>query len=350
MLCLEPMIRVAPAIALVKYFEVRKRNFKPIAHACDFPIDSLKDPMRSVPLRAMARLFVEATCTADDGDLPIGVAEESVINNAGLLGHLAMSAPTVRVLMECLAGYMPVLLDAVEMGYDECGGMGRLFWSTPIDINAPTRPFNLYVLASFVFRIRLAAGNSWTPRAVTYEHNAIKMSERERATFGSRVTFDANVTSLTVDGATLAKAMPTANEELFAIFKHHASLLLRQVSGQRDLSTMVRNAIGQRLMRDAPTLEMIAHDVGMPPRALQRRLERIGVCFEKMLDETRCTIAERLLRETDHPLIQVAHEVGYGSQSTFTRAVRRWLDASPRAYRQRFRTLPLAPRPDAEEG
>ena len=70
---------------------------------------------------------------------------------------------------------------------------------------------------------------------------------------------------------------------------------------------------------------------------MQRGLDRVGLSFERMLDDTRFTFAERLLRETDRPLIQVAYEVGYGSQSTFTRAMRRWLDASPRAYRQRFR-------------
>jgi AraC-like DNA-binding protein len=84
--------------------------------------------------------------------------------------------------------------------------------------------------------------------------------------------------------------MPTANDEMFAIYKQHAALLLREASLERDLATQVRHAI-----------------------------------------------SERLLRETDRPLIQVAYEVGYGSQSTFTRAMRRWLDASPRAYRQRFR-------------
>ncbi|MGD9667877.1 MAG: AraC family transcriptional regulator ligand-binding domain-containing protein [Hyphomicrobiaceae bacterium] len=346
LLRLEPMIRVAPAIALAKYFEVHKLDFKNIAVACDFPLDSLKDPMRTVSLRSMARLFVEATRAVNDSSLPIKIAEESVIGNSGLLGHLAMSAPTVRAFMECLAGYMPVLLTAFEVGYEESGGTGRLFLRTPIDFNVPIKPFSLYVVACLVFRIRLAAGKSWVPLAVSLEYNAPEANVRELAVFGSRVTFDADVTSLTVDAATLGKAMPTANEEMFAIFKHHAALLMREVSAQQDLPTLVRTAIGQRLMRDTPTLEMIAHDVGLPPRGLQRRLERIGVSFEKVLDDTRCTIAERLLRETDRPLIQVAHEVGYGSQSTFTRAVRRWLDESPRAYRQRFRTIPLLPRDD----
>lgn len=343
MLCPEPMIRVAPAIALAKYFEVQRLDFKSIALACDFRTENLKDPMRAVPLRVMAKLFANATRAANDSSLPIKLAAETVVGNSGLLGHLVMAAPTVRSFMECLAGYAPVLLTGFDVGYEESGGTGRLFWKIPIDLDAPIKPFSLYILANLVFRIRLAGGESWTPLAVSVEHNAPDLTARELSVLGSRVTFDADETSVTIDAATLGKPMPTANEELFAIFKHHASLLMREVSVQQDLPTLVRNAIGLRLVRDTPSLEAIAHDVGLPPRALQRRLERIGVSFEKVLDETRCTIAERLLRETDRPLIQVAHEVGYGSQSTFTRAVRRWLDASPRAYRQRFRALPLSP-------
>ncbi|HRY07776.1 MAG TPA: AraC family transcriptional regulator ligand-binding domain-containing protein [Hyphomicrobiaceae bacterium] len=321
-------------------------NFRSIAVSCDFPLDRLSDPMRAVPLRLMAQLFVAAARDVKDCSLPIKVGEASVFGNTGLLGHLAMSAPTVRTFLECLAGYMPVLLNAIEVGYEEHGGTGRLFWNTPIDFDVPTKPFNLYIASSLVYRIRLAAGDSWIPLAVSFEHKAPNVNERELSVFGSRISFDAEVTGLTVDATTLGKAMPTANEEMFSIFKHHASLLMREVSAQQDLPTQVRKAISLRLMRHTPTLEMVAHDVGLPPRALQRRLERIGVSFEKVLDETRCTIAERLLRETDRPLIQVAHEVGYGSQSTFTRAVRRWLDESPRAYRQRFRVLPLAPYSD----
>ncbi len=130
--------------------------------------------------------------------------------------------------------------------------------------------------------------------------------------------------------------MPTANDEMFAIYKHHAALLLREASLERGLATQVRNAISERLTRETPTLEVVSNDIGMSARAMQRGLDRVGLSFERMLDDTRFTFAERLVRETDRPLIQVAYEVGYGSQSTFTRAMRRWFDASPRAYRQRF--------------
>jgi hypothetical protein len=90
-------MRVAPAIALAKLFGAHKLNFDQIANACDFPTESLDDPMRCVPMRTVTQLFLEDTRAVGDCSFPIKLAEESVVGNTGLLGYLAMSAPTVRV-------------------------------------------------------------------------------------------------------------------------------------------------------------------------------------------------------------------------------------------------------------
>jgi AraC-like DNA-binding protein len=243
----------------------------------------------------------------------------------------------VRVFLECLAGYMSILPTGCEVGYNEVSGKGQLFWRWPIKFDSPTKPANLYLVASLVFRIRAAAGDKWVPLSVLFEHKAPMVADRELSVFGPRPRFDADKTSSTLDVATLNRPMPTANEEMFAIYKHHAALLLREASLERDLATQVRNAISERLTRETPTLEVVSNDIGISARAMQRGLDRVGLSFERMLDDMRFAIAERLLRETDRPVIQVTYEVGYSSQSTFTRAVRRWLDASPRANRQRFR-------------
>lgn len=335
----EPTIRAAPAIALAKYFDDHKLDFKRVAEASGFPLEALSDPMGTVPLRVIAHLFRAATQVVGDCGFPIKLAEETSVGSTGLFGHLVMSAPSVRAFLECVAGYMPILVTGYEVGYEEKGGTGVLFWRAPVPFDAPTKPIGLYVVATLVLRIRLAVGERWMPLAVSFDHKAPAATSREMEIFGSRVTFDAEMTSITVDAATLGRVMPTANEQMFAIFKHHAALLLREISTQQDLASQVRAAIALRLTRETATLEAVAQDVGVSSRALQRRLERLGLSFEKMLDETRFALAERLLRETDRPLIQVAHEVGYGSQSTFTRAVRRWLDESLRAYRERCRRM-----------
>lgn len=337
----EPMIRVAPAIAMAKHFEAHNLDFNSAAASCGFPIDSIEDPMRTLPLRVVADLFVVASRAVGDCGLAIKVAEEFVASNGGrttgLMGYLASAAPTVRVFLECIAGFAPLLVTGVEVGFAERGGLGKLFWRAPADFEIAIKPLGLFIAATLVHRVRTAAGPGWVPLAVTFEHKAPMATTAELGVFGSRVMFDAEMTSITVDAATLAKPMPTANPELFAIFTHHAKLLMPEIAGEADMVTQVRRALRVRIATESATLDAVAKDLGLPPRVMQRRLERLGLTFEKVLDDVRCTIAERLLRETDRPIMQVAHEVGYGSQSTFTRAVRRWLQDSPRAYRQRFR-------------
>lgn len=340
LLFLEPKIRVAPALALVRYLEAHGADFKAIADACGLTTDELADPMRLVPLRQMASFYVMAAKALNDCGLPLKLAEASGVGNSGLMGHLAMAAPTVRAFVDCLAGYAPLLVTNVEAGYAESAGIGRLYWRAPggpEGFEISLKPVNLFLAASIIHRVRVAAGADWVPRAVTFEHKAPAANQGELALFGRDVTFNRDCSSITFDAVTLAKPLPTANAHLFAIFKHHATLLLRDVNSDRDWTDLVRRSIGDRLKWDAASLDGVAKDLGISPRNLQRRLEQTGSSFEKVLDDMRRATAERLLRETDLPLMQIAFDVGYGSQSTFTRAVRRWLDASPRAYRQRFR-------------
>ena len=44
-------------------------------------------------------------------------------------------------------------------------------------------------------------------------------------------------------------------------------------------------------------------------------------------------IAERLLKETQYPLAEVAFLTGFSEQSAFNRAFRRWAGQTPRSFR-----------------
>ncbi|MCB1503998.1 MAG: AraC family transcriptional regulator ligand-binding domain-containing protein [Hyphomicrobiaceae bacterium] len=338
MLRLEPKVRAGPVLALAKYLDAQKVDINSVAPLCGIDMSVLGDPMRMLPLKAVARLFAAASASTGNVRLPLALAEFAELGNSGLVGHLALSAPTVRGFLECLAGFSPILVSQYEVGYSEKGGTGRIYWRGASGFDVPMQSFSLYVAASVIRRIRAAAGPNWVPLSATLEHGIPVGTEREVARlFGPRLSLDSNCSSLTVDPATLSRPMPSANEELFAIYRHHGNLLLREITLEVDLVSRVRGAIENRLLNEVPSLEIVALDVGVTARSLQRRLENSGTSFERVLDETRYAVAERLLRETDQPLMAVAHASGYASQSTFTRAVRRWLDMPPRVYRQKFR-------------
>jgi len=71
----------------------------------------------------------------------------------------------------------------------------------------------------------------------------------------------------------------------------------------------------------------------MSGRTLQRRLSDRGYSFQKVVDEARRELAERLLKGTEYPLAEVAFLTGFSEQSAFNRAFKRWAGQTPRSFR-----------------
>ena len=105
------------------------------------------------------------------------------------------------------------------------------------------------------------------------------------------------------------------------------------VAESHSLVQQVRSQISQSLGEGVPTITDTAQQLGMSGRTLQRRLSDQGYSFQTLVDESRRQLSERLLKETDYSLAEIAFMTGYSEQSAFTRAFKRWAGQTPRSYR-----------------
>ena len=76
-----------------------------------------------------------------------------------------------------------------------------------------------------------------------------------------------------------------------------------------------------------------ADAIGMSARTMQRKLSEDDAVFQDLVDQARRELAERLLRTTSYPLVEIAFLTGFAEQSGFTRAFKRWAGETPRSYR-----------------
>lgn len=83
------------------------------------------------------------------------------------------------------------------------------------------------------------------------------------------------------------------------------------------------------------TKEFIAASMGTNPRKLHRLLANQGTSFADLLDETRKTMAYRMLSQTDVPVSAIAGLLEYSSTTALTLAMKRWTGMTPSAYRAR---------------
>jgi AraC-like DNA-binding protein len=61
--------------------------------------------------------------------------------------------------------------------------------------------------------------------------------------------------------------------------------------------------------------------------------DSVGLTPHQYLLKTRLDRAARMLRESDHPLVRIAEECGFSSQSALTTAMRRYLGLTPKRLR-----------------
>ena len=113
---------------------------------------------------------------------------------------------------------------------------------------------------------------------------------------------------------------------------------LRQIHAasavEDDVVSNLRIFIVSNLATAKVTATAAAAGCGMTLRTMQRRLGARVLTYERLLDETRRDIAERLLLASPLSIAEIAYHCGYGDPANFHRAFLRWTDETPAAYRR----------------
>lgn len=82
-----------------------------------------------------------------------------------------------------------------------------------------------------------------------------------------------------------------------------------------------------------PDASVVAHELGLSVRTLQRRIVDEGTTFRGILSEVRKELAREYLSRPGIPLTEVAFLLGFEDTSSFYRAFRAWQKATPERWR-----------------
>jgi AraC-like DNA-binding protein len=85
---------------------------------------------------------------------------------------------------------------------------------------------------------------------------------------------------------------------------------------------------------ERPSAPVVALEMGLKPRTLNRLLNKEGTSFIRLLKDSRFENAQQLLRDPSAPILSIAWSLGYADASAFSRAFRRWSGMTPTEWRQ----------------
>jgi YesN/AraC family two-component response regulator len=85
---------------------------------------------------------------------------------------------------------------------------------------------------------------------------------------------------------------------------------------------------------DNLTVAQIAHEVCLSEsRLIHRMKSQYGLTLSDCIAKVRIEKAKAMLKNTDMPISKIAHEVGYGDQSYFTKVFKKNLNCTPKDFR-----------------
>jgi len=171
------------------------------------------------------------------------------------------------------------------------------------------------------------------PLAVFLKHAARGDVSVYEGHFGCPVHFESGRDALLVSAESIEVPNKLGDETIAGFFDQHLEQELASLTDDDGLEQKVRRAVANVLSEGVPTLSFIASELGIGGRTLQRRLSNSGHSFQSTVDMARKELAQRLLRETEYSLAEVAFLTGFSEQSGFTRAFKRWAGQTPRSYR-----------------
>jgi AraC-like DNA-binding protein len=297
-------------------------------------VDGPIDPTQMVSSSEYYDFFAALVDRDPNGlSLPLKIGASMRSDEYGAFGLAWKSAPTLRGSFTRAERYGHVLGSAETYSLEETT-QGFLFNLEKAGDGCPGMLLSNEASMSAVYTISKEVSSSdFIPFAIYFKHAPRGDTRVYENHFGCPVHFETGRDAVLVSKESIETPNRLGDESIAQFFDRHLEQQLNSLKGHIDLQQQVRRAVANVLSEGVPKLSRIASELNMGARTLQRRLSDQGYSFQNVVDMAQKDLAQRLLRETDYSLAEVAFLTGFAEQSGFTRAFKRWAGQTPRSYR-----------------
>ena len=304
------------------------------------PAATAPNPDARVPIATIQRLWPLVMEATGDPHFDLHLGRLFNFSTAGTLAYVLLHAPTLGAAVAQLCRYQDIACQGVRTFHTPTAEWPGASWLT-LELTSSAIIHPRYVLNSelsiYLAAFATLSGQPVVPLAVRLAYPCPADKQEYEQAFGTaNLEFDAPLTQVALDAATLARPVLHANPALFPLFEQHAAVLLAQLptSQPPTLAERVRGEILRLLKGEAPTLAAVADELCLGVRTLQLKLKETGQSYQQLLDAVRRDLAQSHLREPHLSITDVAFLLGYSEPSVFVRSFKKWTGQTPGAFRQ----------------
>jgi AraC-like DNA-binding protein len=230
--------------------------------------------------------------------------------------------------VEQLSRYMRLVGNPTEISARQHRGEIR------VEITKAPSPFSVeYTISLMVLHFGSETEGGFAAAYVSFRH-APDDERAFAAALRCEVKRHASWDGLVVTPVVWRRPLRRRDSVLRRFLETQADRILTRLGARRGLANEVQHALARDLTGGAERIAVIARELSMSDRTLQRRLASEGVSYQQLLDAARKEAAARYLTDSTLAICEVAYLVGYCEPAPFHRAFRRWYGMTPESFRR----------------
>ena len=280
-----------------------------------------------LPARGQIRLLELLADALQDDFLGFHIAHDMDLREIGLLYYVLNSSDLLGEALRRGQRYCAVINEGVSLRVRIGKDFGVAFNYVGVNRLSDRHQIEAWV-TSLVRICRELTDRRVLPSYVRFLHRR-KGSPEMDAFMGCKVEFSADADEVAFPGAAQQMPIRAADPYLNRLLIESCEQVRSRWAIGGPFRTRVENAIAPLLPHGKAASSEIAHQLGMSPRTLTRRLAAEGLTFASVVNNLRSDLARHYLEDNDLPISEIAWLLGFQEVSAFTHAHKRWTGRTP---------------------
>ncbi|WP_421862124.1 AraC family transcriptional regulator [Motiliproteus sp.] len=323
------------ALAIQRALESYQVDPAPLFREAGIDIDAIKDPNARFPSHKTITLLDLGIRTTRDQAFGLTVGRFVRPTSLHALGFANWASRDLREAQTRMCRYFKVLTTCTygEIVEDR-DTVGVQVMAYPNYLSRLTSPHFEAILSCCVQTAR-----HLMPGRFRLHHVRLTRSRPEQGIesfnrfFKCPIEWESDRTALYIERELADMPLPTANPEL----AHQNEQLCKEYIARfdrQDIVNQVSNKLVEMLPHGEPSMELVASEVMVSCRTLQRKLKDHGTCYKQLLDDIRKEMAIQYARQQHVPIGEISYRLGFAHISNFSRAFKRWTGKTPVDFRE----------------
>jgi len=253
-----------------------------------------------------------------------------------VLGYILMSCATIGEALQRIARFERLVGD---MGVTTTKAQGKFIyiqWHCAYLDTAVRQQMIDNVLSSWTNYARWLANQDTSPHKVMLEHPRPKPEDIDQyeSFFKCPVEFEAKQNTIVLHQSILNEPLRQPDKLLLKTLESHAESQISKLD-ENDLSFSIRvsNTIRTQLNMGVARKELVAEELNLTARTLQRKLVSEGTSYQELLNQIRLERATDMLNNTQLAIQDIAFNLGFTDGRSFHRSFKSWTGQTPGDFR-----------------